>query len=81
MPLVGSWEDLAECGEVIGRLRAGEVYEGAGAGHRETKPHGGGRVGEMREGGRPGRVAAGIRSPVSLHKARLHEDPLGVLIE
>lgn len=45
----------------------------------ETKPHGGGRG--VRDEGEPGRVTAGIRSPGSLLKTRLHEDLLGVLIE
>lgn len=51
MPLVGSWEDLAECGEVIGRLREQvRSMRGLVQGTGETKPHGGGRgVGEMRE--------------------------------
>lgn len=80
MPLVGSWEDLAGCGEVIGRLRKQvRSLRGLVQGTGETKPHGGGRG--VRDEGEPGRVAAGIRSPGSLLKTQLHEDPLGVLIE
>ena len=60
--------------------RAGEVSEGTGAGNRGNQASWGWERG-WRDEGEPGRVAAGIRSPGSLLKTRLHEDPLGVLIE